>query len=78
MKKHVAAAILLIILVVVLAVCWQVTRTPEWPGTTAGTLPAVGVRTIYQEKTYECIYWNPGDRGAGATPAECNWWAEVQ
>ena len=78
MKKRTAVMILVIMLIVALACCWLIVRVPEWPNTTAGTVMKVGVRTMYQGKTYELKYWDPGDRGAGATPAECSWWAEVQ
>lgn len=64
-----------IFVICVLAAALTPEAPPEWPNTTAGTCPQVGTRTIYQGKTYELKYWDPGDRGAGATPAECSWWA---
>lgn len=50
---------------------------PTWPSSTAGTTPAVGAKSSYQGKNWECTYWDPSSRGAMTEPPYSSWYKEI-
>ena len=51
---------------------------PNWPSSTAGTTQAVGAKSSYQGKNWECTYWDPTSRGAMTEPPYSSWYKEIQ
>ena len=46
---------------------------PAW-----GTVDvSVGTKVSYNNKNYQCIYWDASSPGAGYPPAENSWWKEI-
>lgn len=50
---------------------------PTWPSSTAGTTQAVGAKSSYQGRNWECTYWDPSSRGAMTEPQYSSWYKEI-
>lgn len=50
---------------------------PTWPSSTAGTTQAVGAKSSYQGKNWECTYWDASSRGAMTEPPYSSWYKEI-
>ena len=81
MKKHIAAAIALIVILFAVAVKYEYEHPKEWTYTLMGAQVnySIGERVTNGGQIYECIQWDEGSQLVIFPPAaNPDWWAEVQ